>query len=584
MSNLILQYKFEDYVLLPSERLLLQNGQSVPLKSKVFDTLLTLVRSAGQILTKEVLMDSIWSESFVEEGNLTQNIFMLRKLFGEKLCEHRFIVTVPGQGYKFVAKVQEITGTDIGNLNSRNGHSKNGHNKSLAVLPLKFLLAGQSTDKEHLGSAIADSLITQLNANNTISIRPTEAVLKYAETKKDSVSIGRELEVDMILSGTLQTSGEKIRANLQLHEVKTGDTLWASKIEVQSTDFFDLQDQISKQTTLELTANIRKENLPVQNTPKNLDTFQTYIKYRFFGETRTEKGLTTGLNGAEELVSSEPDYPLAYVWVADSYLLLGHHLFLAPDKVFPAVCENIKKALELDQNLAEAYATKADYYFIQRDWAQAESCHQFSMKLKPNYASERHWYSWFLTAMRRFDESLEQIEYAQMLNSNSLYLGVVRGVPLIYKREFDKAIKQFQLVLDIDPNYVRARYYLGGTLFHSGEREKGISELEKVVAAEPIQQIIGILGYCYGIAGHETKAREMLRWIDRIESKRYVSPYVRAYIHNGLGENDKALSQLEKGFDENAIWLIWLNIDMSLQSLSDEPRFKRLLQKLNFPN
>ena len=583
MSNRISQYEFENYILLPSERLLLQNGQTIPLKSKVFETLLTLIQQHGQLLTKEELMDKIWCESFVEEGNLTQNVFTLRKIFGEKLHDHRYIVTVPGQGYKFVAKVREITDTDVRKSNSQNGHSTNGHIKSLAVLPLKFLLPNESADKEHLGLAIADSLITQLNTNQTVSIRPTDAVIKYVETAKDVVTIGQELAVDTVLSGTIQTSGDKVRANFQLHDVKTGDTLWANKFEAQSADFFELQDQISKQTAIELTAKLNN-GLSVRNTPKNLDAYQTYIKYRFFWETRTEKGLLKSLKGAKEIVAAAPDFPLGYTCLADSYLLLCHHLFLAPDKALPPIREALEKALEIDPNLAEAYSTKADYCFITKDWAQAEELYQLAIKLKPNFASAPHWYSWFLTAMGRFDESLERIEYAQMLDTNSLYLGVVRGVPLLYKRDFDQAIKQFQMVLEVDPNYKRARYYLAVSLFHSGEREKGIAEFEKVIIAEPIQQTMALLGYCYGIAGQTEKAQAMLRQIDHIARKRYVSPYTRAYIHVGLGEIDKALTQLEKAFDENAIWLVWLKVDMQLQILHDEPRFKKMLQRLDFPS
>ncbi len=581
MSTRISQYEFENYILLPSERLLLQDKQPIPLKSKVFETLLTLVEHYGQLLTKEELMDKIWCESFVEEGNLTQNIFILRKIFGEKLHDHRFIVTVPGQGYKFVAKVLKVSDNEPEKLESQNGHLTSGHIKSLAVLPLKFLLPND-TDKEHLGLAIADSLITQLNTNQAISIRPTDSVIKYAETLKDVITIGQELAVDNILSGTIQISGDKVRANFQLHEVKTGDTVWASKIEARSTDFFELQDQIAKQTAIELASKLNN-GLSFKNTPNNLDTYQTYIKYRFFWETRTEEGLLKSLNGAKEMVAAEPNFALGYTCLADSYLLLCHHLFLSPEIALPPIRQALDKALEIEPNLAEAYSTKADYCFITKDWLQAEELYQLAIKLKPNFASAPHWYSWFLTAMGRFDESLKQIEYAQMLDTNSLYLGVVRGVPLLYKREFEQAIKQFRMVLDVDPNYKRARYYLALSLFHAGEIEKGISEFEKVVVAEPIQQTMAMMGYCYGVAGQNSKAREMLRQIDDMARKRYVSPYMRAYIHLGLGEIDQALNQLEKSFDTNDIWLVWLKVDMQLELLHDEPRYKKLLQRLNFP-
>lgn len=582
MSNRISRFEFENYALLPSERLLMHNGQPVPLKSRAFDTLLTLIRHRGQLLSKEELMGKIWGESFVEEGNLTQNIFVLRKIFGEKPHDHRFIVTVSGRGYQFVAKVREIVDSSDSTRHSHNGHSKNGYVRSLAILPLKSLPASAPVNNPHLGLAITDSLITQLNANQVVSVRPTEAVLKYAETAMDVVAIGRELGVDSILSGTIQTSGDKVRANFQLHEAGTGETLWASKIEARSGDVFELQDQISKQAATELTARINS-GLTDRSAPKNLETFQTYVKYRFFWETRTETGLRKSLSGAKEIVATDPSFPLGYIGLADSYVLLGHHLFLSPAEILPAIRQAVDRALELDPNLAEAYATKADYCFITRDFAQAEHFHRISIKLKPNYASERHWFGWLLMSLGRFDESLEQIESAQMLDTGSLYLAVVRGVPFFYKRQFDRAIKQFQMVLDVDPNFSRARYYLGTTLFHSGEREKGIAELEKVVAAEPIQQTMALLGYCYGVTGQESKAREMLRKIDLMAGGRYISPYIRAYIHNGLGETDEALTQLEKAFEEDALWLVWLNIDMNLANLRDDPRFQRLIRKLNFP-
>lgn len=581
MSNKVLRYEFENYVLLPSQRLLFCAEKPIPLKSKVFETLLTLIRHQGELLTKDELMEKIWGNSFVEEANLTQNIFILRKIFGEKPRDHHFIVTVPGRGYRFVAKVREITESKSENSSIAINHSGNGHSKSLAVLPLKFLIPKEAENKKYLGLAIADSLITQLSANRKFSIRSTEAVLKYIETEKDAISIGRELDVDIVLSGTLQTSDAKIRANIQLHDTKSGDTLWADKFEVKSDDFFELQDKISSETAEALTNEIGKDSI-VRKMPENPEFYQKYIKYRFFWETRTEVGLLASLKGAREIVAAAPDFPLGYICLADSYLLLGHHLYLAPEKVYPNVKSAVEKALELDPNLAEGYATKADYSFISKDWENCEKFHQKSIALKPDYASARHWYSWFLTAMGRFDESLEQIEQAQRLDTNSLYLITIRGVPFCYQRLFDQAIRQFQLVLEIDPNFKRAHYYLAWALFHSGRWEEGIAEFEKVVATEPIQQTIALLGYCYGTVGMEENARAMLRQLDLMEIEKYISPYQRATIYAGLGEKNHALTELEKAFEENSIWLIWMNVDLQFGSLRDEPRFKNLVEKLNF--
>ena len=587
MSNKVLRYEFENYVLLPSERLLFCAGEPVPLKSKVFETLLTLVRHPGKLLTKDELMTQIWGNNFVEEANLTQNIFTLRKIFGENPKDHHFIVTVPGRGYRFVAQVETINELKSDAFSTGVIHSSNGHNKplvkSLAVLPLKFLMPRESEEKKYLGLAIADSLITQLSACRKFVVRSTETILKYTETEKDAISIGRELDVEVVLSGTLQTFNTKIRANLQLYDTKSGDTLWADKFEVVSDDFFEMQDRISSRAADALMSH-GHENLPVRKIHEDPEIYQKYIKYRYYWESRTEEGLLASLQGAKEIVSAAPEFPLGYICLADSYLLLGHHLYFPPERVYRNVKAAVEMALELDPNLAEGYATKADYCFITKDWENSEKFHQRAIALKPTYAGARHWYSWFLMAMGRFDESLAQLEQAQRLDTNSLYLTTIRGIPFCYKKDFDRAIKQFRLVLEIDPGFKRAHYYLAWALFHSGRRTEGIAEFEKVVIDEPIQQAMALLGYCYGRTGIAEKAYEMLRRIDRTAlDGKYVSPYHRAMIYAGLGDKNQTLTELEKACEENSIWLIWLNVDLQFEELHDEPRFKDMIKKLDFP-
>lgn len=447
MSEAILAYEFYSYKIVPSRRLLLRNEQPLSVKPKVFETLLFLIRRHGKLVTKEELIDNVWGRAFIEEGSLTQNIFALRKVFGEKPSDHRFIVTVPGKGYSFVAPVREI-----------------------------------------------------------------------CEEKSRPLNTGREIG-----------------------------------------------------------------NLASRKTTKNSEIYQTYLKYRFFWESRTEKGLLKSLEGAKEMIAAEPNFALGYVALADAYLLLGHHLYLAPDKVYPAVKAATAQALRLDPLLAQAHSSQADYAFITKNWEDAEKGYRLAISLKPDYACAHHWYGWFLTVMGKFDESLEEIERAQQIDSNSLYLATVRGVPFFYKGFYESAIKQFRAVLEVDPNYNRARYYLAHALFHSGKKEAGIKEFEKVAAAEPSQQTMAFLGYCYGMAGRYSEAREMLRRIDLLAQTRYVSPYVRAYIYLGLGRTDEALTELEKSFEENSIWLIWLNIDTQFEILREEPRFKRIIKKLGFP-
>jgi len=432
------RYEFDEYTLLTSERLLRRRGERVALKPKVFDTLLALVRNHGRLLGKEELIGLIWPDSFVEAGNLSQNIFTLRRVLGESPHDHRFIVTVPGYGYRFVAKVREIG------------------------------------------------------------------------------------------------EGEGPR--------------------------------------------------PRQKTPKDIDVYQTYVKGRFFWDKRTEEGLRVGLSSARAVLEAEPELPLGYVGLADSYLLMGEYLYLPPGESFPLALEAARKALALDPTLGEAHASLAEYaFFYGRDWAGAERHYRDAIKLSPDYASARHWYTWFLIAMSRYEDAAEQIRQAQIIDPGSLILNTIVGLPHFYVGRYERAIRQFRRTLEVEPGYQNARYYLGSALVHAGRHEEAISEFETMVAAWPIQQAIALLGYCYAVSGRRDEASRMLSRLDELERQRFVAAYVRAFIHVGLNERTLALDQLERAYDEQEPWVVFLNVDPFFRGLRGEPRFMRLLGRLRFP-
>lgn len=285
---------------------------------------------------------------------------------------------------------------------------------------------------------------------------------------------------------------------------------------------------------------------------------------------------------AEKVAAAEPDFPLGYIGIADSYLLLGEFLYLSPTAAFPPAREAAEQALRLETGLSEGFASLAEYFFYyERDWIQAEKYYRRAIEINPDYATARHWYTWFLCAMKRFDEALAQIEEAQKLDPNSLILSTIRGMPFYYKKQFERAITQFRSILEIEPDFTHARYYLGSSLAHVGQVADAIAEFEKISESEPMQQSFALLGYCYAVAGREREALTMLAKLDEIENQRYVSPYIRAFIHTGLGETEQALTLLEKAFEEKAAWLVWLNVDPFFARLHNQKRFKTIIGKLN---
>ena len=568
-------FRFGDYTLLSAERLLLRDGQVVPLKSKIFETLLALILNRHKVVGKDELMELIWPGTFVEEGNLSQSVYSLRKILGEKPGEHRFIVTVPRTGYRFVAKVHEM---------SANGSAAQAPRRieSLAILPLKVLDDADSV--RYVGLALADSLITNLGKSRIVKVRPTTAVIPFVETDADPVSIGRELQVDAILAGTIQKGGDKLRINIQLTDVRSLETIWTETIDTNTADVLALQDQVAgsvaESLALELGGDDNKEFVWT-----DVELYQKYLKARFFWERRNEAGLKKALHAAQEVVAEEPNCAMGHIGVADSHLLLGEYLYVPPDEAFPAARESAERALEIAPDLAEAHASLAEYFFYYaRDWSRAEAFYRRSIELDPNYATAYHWYSWLLIAMNRYDEAQSQIEKAQSIDPNSLILSTIRALPFYYRGEYSEAIQQLRDVLEIDPNSHHARYYLGSALIHAGETTAAVAEFKSVLLAEDLVQAYGLLGHSYAVAGDESKAREMLLELDRIAAERYVSPYVRAIVYAGLRENDEATRLLQKAFDEKDAWMVWANADPCFDTLRGRDGFEKILAKMGFPS
>jgi tetratricopeptide (TPR) repeat protein len=276
---------------------------------------------------------------------------------------------------------------------------------------------------------------------------------------------------------------------------------------------------------------------------------------------------------------------MAHVGLADSYAFLGEYLYMAPQVAFPKAKDAALKAQQLDPNLAEAYASLAEVsFFYDWDWLSAEKNYKQVIEMKPNYASARHWYAWFLMAMGRFDEALDNIRKAQTIDPGSLILNTVMGLPFYFEEYYEQAIAQFRDTLEMDPQFTHARYYLGSALAQIGAFDEAADELEKVLPLEYHQQTSALLGYVYAASGQRAKARKVLKDLQVASTTSYVSPYLQAIVHTGLGETDQAIAQLERGFHERAAWMVFLNMDPFLDKLRDDSRFSDLVQRLHFPH
>ena len=579
-------YEFGPYRLLPLERLLLRDGIAVSLTPKVFETLLVFVRNRGRLLTKDDLMKMIWPDTTVEESNLTQNIFMLRKILGENPKDHQYLVTVPLQGYCFVANVREVFDGEPTNGSSNHEFESTEIPKTIcAVLPFTVLNAPENQQFEGVG--MADTLITKLSGLKKLVVRPTSAVLHCASIKDDIPAVGRQLHVGSVLDGTIQHTNGRVRVNVQLIDVNEGTTIWAAGFDEKYSNIFAVQDCIANQVTRALQIRLtgdEKQQL-VKSLTEDIDAYTLYIKGRYFGDTRTEQGLLKSIQFAREAIAADENNAMAHVGLADAHALLGEYLYLAPEEAFPLARAAALKAIDLDPTLAEAYASLAEVQFhYDWNWVEAENSYRLAIETKPNYASARHWYAWWLLAMSRFDDAAENVMEAQSVDPGCLMLNTVLGLPYYFRRDYERAVRRFQSTLEMQPYFPQARYYLGAALVHMGRPDQAIAQFEKVKPTEYRQESTALLAYSYAMSGQADRARAKLDELTALAKKRYVSPYFEAIVYAGLSDKEKALTQLEKGFRERACCMVFLNVDPFFDSLRAEPRFKALIRRMGFAN
>ncbi len=573
-------YEFGPFRIDFDRYLLLRDGKPVALSPKVFETLVFLVEHRGTAVRKDDIMRRIWPDTFVEESNLAQNIFLLRKALGEEKNEHKYIITIPGVGYRFVAPPRESV-VQAPAIAPSSADITVDSVRSVAVLPFKNLV--KESGDEFLGPGIADALIMRLSSIRHLKVRPTSAVLKFSDSMHDPLLIGQELNVDALLDGVYQRVGEQIRVSVQLVSVTNGLTLWATKFDENFTNIFAIQDSISEQVvrslSLKLTGDEQKQL--AKNYTDSTEAFQLYIKGRYFWNQRTIEGVKKGLEYAQQAIALDPTYAPAYIGLADSYNLLGaQHSVLPPKESFPKARAAALRALEIDERMAEAYASLAFINCcLEWDWPTAEQNYLKAIALKPNYPTGRHWYGELLITAARFDEGVAQLRMAQELDPLSLAINVDLAAAFYYAREYDRSENQLDNLLDLNPSFVRARVMLAKVYEQKGDYGRAI-ELLKNVAAED-SATVSALAHTLAIAGETREANEILDDFQHSRNRYYASAGMIATIHTALGENERAFEWLEQAFENRDIELIWLKVNPVFDPLRSDPRFTKLLERVN---
>jgi DNA-binding winged helix-turn-helix (wHTH) protein/TolB-like protein/Flp pilus assembly protein TadD len=618
-------YEFDTFRIDSLKRQLLREGCLVPLTSKAFETLLILVRHRGATVSKDELMNSIWSDTAVEENNLTQQISTLRKALGDRGAEHKFIVTVPGHGYSFIAPVKEMAGeTDEIVLQEFTQSSiiidvcddakddqtpaksskksliynafafaglflilflavvwffprgksavSNPAQKTIAVLPFKSLSADGNN---FLAMGMSDTLTAKLSNLQSLSICPTSSVLKY-ENARDAIAVGRELKADVVLDGTVQQSGEQIRVTVQMLDVASGRVLWGRNFDEKFSDIFSMQDFISEEVAgvLQLKLSNEEQKEIHKHSTDNVEAYQAYMRGRYLWNKRSEESLNKAIEYFEQAVALDPNYALAYSGIADSYLVVNYYGLtdLSREETLRRAKQAVLKALETNDELAEAHTSLAFIFSLEQNSKAADSEFTRAIELNPNYPTAHHWYSDFLTTELRGDEAMREIKIALNLDPVSPIISTTMGERLYYARRYDEAIVHLRRIVEMDDNFFAAHFILGMVYEQKGMYSEAIAEFQKVRRLTRKQsEFEAMLGHAYAVSGNKKEAEKILNDI----KKNAASPQDVALIYIGLGDNKRALEWLKKMTDKKSKW--FLKNDPRLDALRSNPEFQSLL-------
>jgi len=613
-------YEFGRFRLDVAEHVLLRDGEPVPLTPKVFDILVALVENGGQVVSKDDLMKRVWPNIFVEEGNLTQNISLLRKALGETPGGVQFIETVPRRGYRFVAETHSSTDdfaavsaeetrsvspppVSIHNTPSQlagirrtpvfalaggmvvialigliyfTGWSKAGNDsaiQSIAVLP--FVDESADPDAEYINDKIAESLINSLSKLPQLRVVPRSVVAGYKGKEIDPRKIGKELNVRAVVTGHMRRHGDIISIQADLIDLQNVAQLWGQHYDHKVSDVLLVQDDISRDIfeNLRLKLNVEEK--------KQLEAYRLYLKGRNAWNKRTGDELQQAIEYFNKAIAIDPNYGAAYAGLADCYNMLVVYGSLEPKEGFPKAKEAAERALDIDESSAEAHSSLAFIKF-RWDWDRAATEREFqsAIKLKPAYAPAHQWYSSYLVAVERFDEAIAEAKRTEELEPLSFVASSHLGWIYYLSGQNDKAIEQCRKILELDPSSFPARRYLGLAYEAKGMYTEAIAEFQTGVKLSGSPLMLALLGHAYAAAGRTAEARQVLNDLQQLQGERYVSPYTVAAIYAGLGDQEQVFKWLEKAVEGRDIWLMNLKVDPVFAKLRSNRKFADLLARI----
>jgi TolB-like protein/Tfp pilus assembly protein PilF len=449
---------------------------------------------------------------------------------------------------------------------------------SIAVLP--FVNLGGEADDEYFSDGLAEEILNALGQVEALRVAARSSAFSFRGKATDIPAIAGKLQVANVLEGSVRRAGQRIRVTIQLVDARTGFQVWSERYDRQMEDIFELQDDIARAITERLKVSL---GAGLRRSTSDLEAYELYLKGRYYWAQRPQ-GIGKAIEYFERAIEQDPNYARARAGLADCYVTLGswENGTMAPIEAMAKAKEAAGKALELDERLAEAHTTLA-YRTTHHDWdwACAEAQFQHAFELNPNYVVCHHWYSHYLTAVGRTEESLKASKRCLELDPLDLVMNIHMAWHYHFARQYEQAIEQCWKTGELHPNSFWLAYFFGLAYEQQGHVDRAVEEFRtSVTMSGNVTFATAALGHLYGIAGKADEACAVYEELKARAERAYVPAYDIALVCTGMGWNDQALEYLARAQQERSGWMTYLKVDPRLDPLRRDARFIDLLRRV----
>lgn len=450
---------------------------------------------------------------------------------------------------------------------------------SIAILPFASLNNAEET--AYLTEGLTESIIHNLSQLPQLKVMALSTVTRLPRSN-DVRQMGRDLNVRAVLTGRIQQRGETLVVQVELVDVEQGTALWGEQYNRKLADVLAVQEEISREISEKLRLRLSgdQKSRVTKRYTEDTEAFHLYLKGRYHWNKRTAAGMRAGVNYFSRAIARDPNYALAYTGLADSYNLLPVYAGAPPVDFLPRGKAAAKRALELDDQLAEAH-TSLGYALAFYDWDLMEAEREFrrAIQLNPNYATARQWYALLLAATKRHEESIAEMRKAAELDPLSLIITTNMGTMFYLAGQYDQAQTQMEKALEMDPAFSRARYELGRVYERKKRYAEALSEIQNA-RPESNPAVFAAVARLQALSGRRDEALSTLQRLEAMEGEQRASPYDIAAVYEALGDRDRAFAWLERAYSQRIARMAYLEVEPLFESIREDPRFADLSRRV----